>query len=92
VKTASGWGHLQDAKAAVAWAVEGFGRENGTWTVTLDGKGQTSFRFAPSEPTPVHRLTVYEHAGGDRRRHQSDGHAESARRHGRVTRTKGGLA
>jgi hypothetical protein len=61
VKVASGWGHLQDAKAAVAFAVEGFGRDEGTYSVSLDGKGQTSFRTVPAESLTEHHLTVYEH-------------------------------
>jgi hypothetical protein len=61
VKVASGWGHLQDAKAAVAFAVEGFGRDEGTCSVSLDGKGQASFRVVPAESTTEHHLTVYQH-------------------------------
>src|SRR4051812_2583026 len=61
VKVASGWGHLQDAKAAVAFAVEGFGRDEGTYSVALDGKGQAAFRYVPAEATTEHHLTVYEH-------------------------------
>jgi hypothetical protein len=61
VKVASGWGHLQDPKAAVAFAVDGFGRDEGSYSVSLDGKGQTSFRFVPAEASTEHHLTVYEH-------------------------------
>jgi hypothetical protein len=61
VKVASGWGHLQDAKAAVAFAVEGFGRDEGTYSIALDGKGQASFRYVPAAPTTEHHLTVYQH-------------------------------
>jgi hypothetical protein len=61
VKVASGWGHLQDAKAAVAFAVDGFGRDEGTYTISLDGKGQTAFRHVPADPVSEHHLTVYEH-------------------------------
>jgi hypothetical protein len=60
-KLASGWGHLQDAKAAVAFAVEQFGREQGAYSISLDGRGQTSFRFVPTEPATQHHLTVYYH-------------------------------
>jgi hypothetical protein len=38
-----------------------FGAEAGTYTITLDGNGQSSFRFAPARPLPFLRLTVYEH-------------------------------
>jgi len=61
VKVASGWGHLQDAKAAVAFAVEGFGRDEGTYFAALDGKGQAAFRYVPAEPATEHHLTVYQH-------------------------------
>lgn len=61
VKVASGWGHLQDAKAAVAFAVEGFGRDEATYSVSLDAKGQASFRVVPAESLTEHHLTVYQH-------------------------------
>lgn len=60
-KMASGWGHIQDAKAAVAFGIDHFARENGTYTLTLTGKGETTFRFAPAAPATEHHLTVYEH-------------------------------
>ena len=60
-KLAFGWGHLQDAASAVAFAVEQFGRDQGVYSISLDGRGQTSFRFVPAEPATQHRLTVYEH-------------------------------
>lgn len=60
-KLAFGWGHLQDAASAVAFAVEQFGRDQGVYSITLDGRGQTSFRFVPAESATLHHLTVYEH-------------------------------
>jgi hypothetical protein len=63
-KLAFGWGHLQDAKAAVAFAVEQFGRDPGMYSIALDGRGQTSFRFVPAEAATVHHLAVYEHFVG----------------------------
>jgi hypothetical protein len=60
-KVAGGWGHFQDAKAAVAFAVESFGRTAGTYTIALDGQGQSTFRFAPAEAVVQHQLTLYEH-------------------------------
>lgn len=56
-----GWAHIQDANKAVAFAIEEFGRAPGTYAVQLDGKGQTSFRFATLQPASEHRLTVYAH-------------------------------
>ena len=61
VKLAAGWGHLQDAQAAVAFAVDGFGRDEGSYTISIDGKGQTAFRHVPADPVSEHHLTVYEH-------------------------------
>ena len=60
-KIAGGWGHVQDAKNAVAFAVDGFGRESGTYTISLDGRGQTTFRFAAPEPVADQTLTFYLH-------------------------------
>jgi hypothetical protein len=60
-KVAGGWGHFQDGKSAVAFGVEGFGKTAGTHTISLDGRGQTSFRVAPGEPTTLHQMTLYEH-------------------------------
>jgi hypothetical protein len=60
-KNASGWGHLQDAKAAVAFAFARFGRDAGTYTIALSGGGQATFRFAPTTPTTQPQITLYEH-------------------------------
>lgn len=61
VKNAGGWGHLQDSKAAVAFGFARFGREPGTYTVTTNGAGATTYRFAPASPVTQHQLTLYEH-------------------------------
>jgi hypothetical protein len=58
---AEGWGHIQDQKEVIAFAIPDFGAEAGTYTVTLDGNGQMSFRWAPNRPQPHLQLTVYEH-------------------------------
>jgi hypothetical protein len=60
-KVAEGWGHIQDQSEAVAFAIPDFGAEAGTYTSTLDGDGQLSFRWAPARPLPHLQLTVYEH-------------------------------
>lgn len=60
-KSAAGWGHLQDAGSAVAFAIGQFGRSAGTYTVTLAGSGQASYRFQPAESTTQHQLIVFEH-------------------------------
>jgi hypothetical protein len=58
---AEGWGHIQDQKEVVAFAIPDFGAEAGTYTSTIDGNGQLSFRWAPARPLPHLQLTVYEH-------------------------------
>ena len=56
-----GWGHLQSKEEVVAFGVEDFGRQPGTYSVTLGESGQTSFAFAPSQPNREHKLVVYNH-------------------------------
>jgi hypothetical protein len=60
-KPAEGWGHLLDAQRAVAFAVDGFGKDPGTYTIALNGQGQATFSFAPAQPATRHRLTIYQH-------------------------------
>ena len=55
------WGHFQDGKEVVAFAVENAPAEPGTYRLTLAGNGQTAFRFAPAMRAVRHHLTVYEH-------------------------------
>jgi hypothetical protein len=59
--TVSGWGHLLDAQNAIAFAVDRFARDAGTYTISLNGAGQTSFGFAATQPAAAHRLTIYQH-------------------------------
>jgi hypothetical protein len=58
---AEGWGHIQDAKEAIAFAIGGFGEQPGTYTMSVDGDGQASYRFAPAQPQTRFSLTVYQH-------------------------------
>ncbi len=58
---AEGWGHIQDQKEVVAFAIPDFGAEAGSYTMALDGDGLTSFRWAPSRPLGHLQLAVYEH-------------------------------
>jgi hypothetical protein len=60
-KLALGWGHVQDVKSAVAFAVSRFGRDPGTWTISLAGSGQAVFRFVPASGATQQQLVVYEH-------------------------------
>ena len=60
-KVVGGWGHILDAARAVAFAVDRFAIERGTYTISLNGQGQALFRLAPEQPKTEHRLTVYEH-------------------------------
>ena len=56
-----GWGHLQSEGEVVAFGIEDFGMQPGTYRVALGGSGQTTFAFTPSRPTREHQLTVYNH-------------------------------
>jgi hypothetical protein len=58
---AEGWGHIQDAKEAIAFAIAGFGEQPGTYAMSVDGEGQTAYRFAPAQPQTRLSLTVYQH-------------------------------
>lgn len=60
-KNATGWGHLQDAKSAVAFAFARFGRETGTYTIALSGSGQATFRLAQAAPGQQPQIVLYEH-------------------------------
>jgi hypothetical protein len=60
-RAAYGSGHLLDARGAVAFAVEDFAREEGTYRIALSGSGQTTFAVEPARRPAEHRLTVYQH-------------------------------
>lgn len=60
-RAASGWGHLLDARGAVAFGFADFAREQGVYRIALGGNGQASFSFEPSRPGTEHHLTVYQH-------------------------------
>jgi hypothetical protein len=60
-KNAGGWGHVQDAKSAVAFAIPRFGRDAGTYSIALTGAGQATFRVAPAGGAGQPQITVYEH-------------------------------
>ena len=59
--TLPGWGHLQGETEVVAFAVDRFAASAGTYSITLDGSGQTAFQVAPAEAVTRHALTVYQH-------------------------------
>lgn len=61
-RTAAGYGHLQGPTQAVAFAIDGLGDTPGTYTISLDGRGQASYRYsAPAGGAPVHRFAIYQH-------------------------------
>ncbi len=60
-KNATGWGHLQNGTAAVAFGFARFGRDPGTYSIALSGSGQAIYRFIPAAPATQHQLTIYEH-------------------------------
>ena len=55
------WGHIQDGKETIAFAVDGNPDLPGRYEFSLDGEGGTSIRFTASTPGTQHELTVYEH-------------------------------
>ena len=55
------WGHLQDGKEIIAFAVDGNPDLPGRYQLALDGEGGTSIRFAAAKPGTQHELTVYQH-------------------------------
>jgi hypothetical protein len=59
--TAAGWGHIYDATKAVAFGVDKFAMEPGTYTISLSARGFAIFGFTPAQPRVDHQLTVYEH-------------------------------
>ncbi len=58
---AEGWGHVQSADEAVAFAIADFGARDGRYAVTLAGDGQTTFSFTATRPVDRLELTVFEH-------------------------------
>jgi hypothetical protein len=58
---AEGWGHIQNQRESLAFAVDGFGRQEGKYTIAIDGDGQAAFTFAPARPQTHHQFTLYEH-------------------------------
>jgi hypothetical protein len=58
---ARGWGHLQDLRTAVAFGVDRFARDPGSYSISLDGRGQTTFSYEPAPHRGSLRLTVFQH-------------------------------
>jgi hypothetical protein len=55
------WGHIQDGKEVVAFAVDANPALPGKYRYSLDGEGNISIGFAASTQATQHELTVYEH-------------------------------
>jgi hypothetical protein len=55
------WGHIQDGKEVIAFAVERSPQQSGTFRVTLNGTGQANYAFAPASPAAHHDFAVYQH-------------------------------
>ena len=58
---AEGWAHVQDAKEAIAFAIENFGREAGKYSMSIDGEGHAVFTFAPIKPANRLQLSLFQH-------------------------------
>ena len=55
------WGHVQDAKEVVAFALAVRPEQTGSWRMKVGGGGQLSFSYAASTPADEHRISVIEH-------------------------------
>ena len=55
------WGHIQEGKETIAFAVDGNADLPGRYQFSLDAEGGTSIRFFASTPGTQHELSVYEH-------------------------------
>ena len=58
---AEGWGHIQDAKEAIAFAIDDFDKVRGTTTVSLDGEGHLTIQLAPAASSTRPKLGIYQH-------------------------------
>ena len=56
-----GWGHLQGATEVVAFAVDQFAADAGTYGISFNGSGQMAFEVVPVGAVIRHELTVYQH-------------------------------
>jgi hypothetical protein len=59
--TAKGWGHILDARGAMAFGIDRFAAEAGRYEISMNGQGQITFAVTPAQPKTRHELTVYEH-------------------------------
>lgn len=55
------WGHFQDGKEVVAFALDMLPRQTGKWTVSFDGAGQAAYRYASPAASTRHQFAVYQH-------------------------------
>jgi hypothetical protein len=62
--TASGWGHVLDARNAVAFAMERFGAAAGTYSLGVDGQGHLALGFVRPQPASRHELSIALHFVG----------------------------
>ncbi len=64
VTTAAGWGHLLDARNAVAFAIEQFAAIPGTYSLGVDGQGHLSIGYLRAQPATRHELSLALHFVG----------------------------
>jgi hypothetical protein len=56
-----GWGHLQDARNVIAFAVDTGADRPGQSRMSIDATGHTALTWRSSTPATRHALTVYQH-------------------------------
>jgi hypothetical protein len=59
--TVGGWGHLQDARNVIAFAIDRFVSTPGEYRIALDAQGHARFGRTSSQPPTSQRFTVYQH-------------------------------
>lgn len=60
-RAVAGWGHIQGAEEVVAFAMDNFASQVGTYRMSIDGTGQIALGFSPAVPARQHVLTIFTH-------------------------------
>ncbi len=59
--TAGGWGHLQDARNVIAFAMDRFASTPGEYRIALDAQGHARFGRTSSQSAASQQLILYQH-------------------------------